>query len=146
MVILQSILRWWVVDIDFTTIFVIFNIERYILCYWIFNYDDNCIFDMYVSYMSFIIICITNFESVFCCNLFHIFEAVKELHKVPFKIMIYTSIGKFMISNTSNQQTPNTKHRRNIRGHMIWLLQKMWKKLQQIIDSKFEIQMIINDI
>ena len=44
-------------------------------------YDDNSTFDMYVSYMSFIIIFSKKFVSViffhFCHN---IFETVKELH------------------------------------------------------------------
>ena len=54
------------------TIFVILNNKRYIFCYCIFNYDDNCIFDLYVSYMSFIITFIINNESVIYCNFCYI--------------------------------------------------------------------------
>ena len=71
----------------FITIVVKLNNERYIFCYCILNYDDSHIFDLYVSYMVFMIIVLTNFESVirshFCHNCF---ESGKELQKVPFPI------------------------------------------------------------
>ena len=60
-VIFQSILWGWVNDINYITIFVKLTKERYIFCHCILNYDDNHTYDTYVSYMYFIIICLTNF-------------------------------------------------------------------------------------
>ena len=98
------------VNINFTTVFGKLNNERCISCYCILNYDDNSTFDLYVSYMSFINIFLINIVSVICCHLCHNnFEAVKELHKVPFPILIYISIGKFVITVTSNKQTLNSR-------------------------------------
>ena len=64
----------WVIDIDFITVFVILNHKRYIFCYCILSYNNNCAFDIYVSYMSFIIIFLTNFESVISCHFCHNFS------------------------------------------------------------------------
>ena len=67
------------IDIDFVIIFVILNNNSYIFMYCVFNYDDNCIFDLYVSYMLFIAIFFTSFKSVisyhFCNNFF---KSIKE--------------------------------------------------------------------
>ena len=85
LVILHLISIGWVIDIDCIAIFVKLNNKTYILCYCILNYDDDRTFDLYVSYMSFIIIFITNLESIINYYLFYnCFESVKELHKVPF--------------------------------------------------------------
>ena len=95
------------IDNDFITIFVRLNNESYILCYCILNYDDNRTFNIYVSYMYFINIPTTNFESVICCHICHnIFEAVKELNKVPFSIFNYISIGRFIFTVTYKMQKP----------------------------------------
>ena len=60
--------------------------------------------------MSFIVILLKNIESVIYYNFCHYcFEAAKELHKVPFSIFIYISIGTFTIPATSKQQTPNSQ-------------------------------------
>ena len=60
MVIPKSVLIECVVDIDFI-IFVRLNNEIYIFCYFILNYDDNRTFDLFVSYLSFIIIVLPKF-------------------------------------------------------------------------------------
>ena len=110
LVIILSELIGWVIDIYFITIFVRLNNGRYIFCYCTLNYDDNRIFDLYVSYMSFIIIILTTFKSVICCHFCHnIFEAVRELCKVIFSILIYTRIGKFTISIKYKKWTPNNR-------------------------------------
>ena len=86
------------------------NNERYILCYYILNYDDNRTFDLCVSYMSFINIFLTNIKSVIYCNFCHkYFEAVKYLHIDLFPMYIYINIGKFTITVTSKQRTPNSR-------------------------------------
>ena len=91
------------IGIDFIIIFVRLNNKRHILCYCILNYDDNRIFDLYVYYMSFIIIFTTNFESVilyhFCHNFskhsknyinFHLkFRSTRALEHTQF--LLYTS-------------------------------------------------------
>ena len=60
--------------------------------------------------MSFIMILFTNFESVICCHCCHnSFKTVKELHKVSSTILIYTSIGKFTITITYTQRTPDIR-------------------------------------
>ena len=74
LVIIQSKARGWVINIDFIIIIVILHNKRYIFCYCIFNYDDNFIFDLFFSYMSFIIIIITNFESVISCHFYQTFS------------------------------------------------------------------------
>ena len=51
------------------------------------NYDDNLTYDLYVSYMSFIIIWVTNFEYVICCHIYHnYFEAIKKGYKTWFPL------------------------------------------------------------
>ena len=60
--------------------------------------------------MSFIINFLTIFGTViFFVDVTIFIETVKDLHKVPFPILIYTSIGKFTIPVTSNQRTPNSQ-------------------------------------
>ena len=82
----------------FIIMFVRMNSKRYILCYCILNYDDNLIFDLNVSYMSFTIIFIPNFKSVISCHLCHIFSnQSKNYIKYIFQILIYTSIIKYKI-------------------------------------------------
>ena len=109
MVIIQSKLRGWVIDVDFIIIFVRLNNKRYIFCYFIFKYDYNHILDLYVCYLLFIIIYFANVESVISYHFNHnCFESVKELHKFPFPILVYTSIGTYTIPNTYNQLTPNS--------------------------------------
>ena len=61
LVILQWKRRGWVIDTDSIIIFVILNNKSYIFCYCILNYDDNIIFDLSVSHISFIIILLTIF-------------------------------------------------------------------------------------
>ena len=41
------------------------NNKRYISCYFLLNYDYSCILDIYVSYMSFVIIYFTNLKQCF---------------------------------------------------------------------------------
>ena len=89
--------------------FVRLNNNRYIFCYFILNHDYNCIFVLCVSFISFIIIYLEIFESVICCHFCHnFFGAVKELHKVPFPIMMYTSIGTYIITVTYYQLLPES--------------------------------------
>ena len=115
LVILQSILWAWVIAIAFITIFVKWTNERYIFYYFILNNNDNCNYDTYVSYMSFIIICLAIFEWVICCHFSsNMFEMVKEWHKVPYPISIYISIVKFMIPVTSKQQTTNSQEKAGV--------------------------------
>ena len=45
----------------FTIVFVILNNECYIFLYCILDYDDNLIFNLNVSYVSFLIISFTIF-------------------------------------------------------------------------------------
>ena len=54
LVILQSMLIGWVIDIRFLIILMRLNKKRYIFYYCILNCGDNHTFDMYVSYLSFI--------------------------------------------------------------------------------------------
>ena len=56
--------------------------KLYIFCYCKLNYDDNLIFNLNVSYMSFLIISLT------------IFVTFKEIYKEHCPIFIKTSIGK----------------------------------------------------
>ena len=70
-VILQSILWGWLIQIDLITIFLKLTNERYIFCYSILNNNDNCTFDLFVSYMSFIIIVLAIFDPVICCHFCH---------------------------------------------------------------------------
>ena len=85
MVILQSKLRELVIDIYFTMTFVRLNNNRYIYCYCILKYDDNHKFDLYVSYISSIIIFLTNFESVISCYFHHnVTEQSKNFIKFNF--------------------------------------------------------------
>ena len=92
LVILQWKLRGWVIDIDFILIHVILKNDIYIFCCSILNYDDNVIFDLNVSYMSFIIISLTYFELVisfhFCLNV----RISQRVIKIHFLILIYTRI------------------------------------------------------
>ena len=107
---IKSTLWEWVPYIVFITIIVNLNNERYILCYYILNYDENHTYNIHVSYIYFIINCFTNLESVICFHLYHnCFEAVKEQNKVPCSISIYIGIGKFMIPVTSEQPIPNSR-------------------------------------
>ena len=93
---------------EFITISIKLNNEMYSFWYCIFNYDDNLTLYLYASYMYFIVIFITNFDLVVCFHFYHNFlEAVKELHKVPFSILIYIIIVKITIPFTSKQQIPN---------------------------------------
>ena len=68
LVILQSIFIVWVISTDFNINIVGLNNTRYISCYFILNYDDKGLFYLYFSYMSFIIILLTNSDSVICCH------------------------------------------------------------------------------
>ena len=99
------------------------------LCYYIFKYDDNRTFDVYVSFMSLIVIFLTMSKSVICCHYCHnYFEAVKYLHKVPFPILIYTTIGKNKI------RTINFGRRTNL--HLLffyqWVRKSTWQCLSTI--------------
>ena len=83
------------IDIDFIiTLMKLYN-ESYIFCYCILNYIYNLIFDMNVSYMSFIIVYSQNLNHSSHVIYVTIFEAFKELYKVYFQILIYTSIYLF---------------------------------------------------
>ena len=77
------------IDIVFIFIFVILNEKLNIMCYYILNYDKNIIFNILNIKMSCIIVFLKISESViywdFCHNCF---EAVKELHKLLFQILI----------------------------------------------------------
>ena len=79
------------------------------LCYYILNYDENLIFDLLFSYMSFIIIfsqILNQFSlviSVTFCS-----ESVKEIHKLQSPILIYTKIGKYTIHTIYKQITLNS--------------------------------------
>ena len=57
------------------------------------DYDDNPIFDLSVSYVSFLIIFLTISNQLSLVISLTIFEAVKELYKIQFTISIYNSIG-----------------------------------------------------
>ena len=59
-----------------------FNNGHYIFCYCILEYDDNIISNLNVSYVSFLIVSITTFESF------------KEIYREHFPIVIKTIIGK----------------------------------------------------
>ena len=72
LVIPKSVLIECVFEINFI-IFVRLNNKIYIFCYFILNCDDNRTFGLYVSYLSFIIIFLSNFESVICCRFCHNF-------------------------------------------------------------------------
>ena len=101
LVILHSKPRGWVINIDFIKNIVRLNNKRYIFCYCIFNYDKNLLFNLYFTYMSFIIIIITNFVLVIYCHFCQkCLEVVKELCSVQFPISIYTNIGKYTITIT----------------------------------------------
>ena len=67
LVILQSKSRGGLIYIDFIIIFVILKNQRYSLYHCILNQDDN-LYLIYFSYLSVIIIFLTNFESVISCN------------------------------------------------------------------------------
>ena len=100
LVILQSQLRGWVINIDFIITIVRLNNKRYIFWYCIFIYDDIIIFDLYFNFISFIIIIINNFESVISCHFCKKIELAKELHIFQFPIWMYTNIGKHTITIT----------------------------------------------
>ena len=75
----------------------------YAIVYWAMMIIVHLIFFLN---MSFIIIFLTNFESVICCHFCQNWlESVKELHKVLASISIYISIKKITIPFSSNQQT-----------------------------------------
>ena len=58
-------------------------------------------FYLYIFYRLYMMIYFKKFESVIYFRFCHIFfKAVKELHKVPFTISIYTSIGSYTITDT----------------------------------------------
>ena len=126
------------IHIEFITIIVKLTNDRYIFSYYILNNDDDCTFNLYVSFISFIIICLTVFESVICCNLYHnIFEALKEWHKVSFSISIFISIGKFMIPVSFKQRTQN---RRAIAGvSLLWwaISQYIFKWVCALLDRGY---------
>ena len=59
--------------------------------------------------MSFIIISSQFPNQLFFVIYVTIFETVKDLHKVPFPVLIYIKIGEFTIPITSNHRTPNRR-------------------------------------
>ena len=61
-VILQSKLRGWVIDIVFIFIFLILNEKMNIMCYCILNYNYSIIFVMFYIKMARIIVFIIHFE------------------------------------------------------------------------------------
>ena len=87
----------WVVDIDFITILLMLNNNRFVFFHFILNCVDNFTFDLYVSYMSFIIFFSQVLNKWYVFISVTLFKAVKELHKVPFPILMNTSIEKYKI-------------------------------------------------
>ena len=88
--------------------------------YWTMKHTFSAIIYWYkmiiVHFICMCLICpLSSFSSQFLDRWFFnvyvtiFIEAVKDLHKVPFPIMIYTRIGKFTIPITSNQRTPNSR-------------------------------------
>ena len=105
LVIHQSILWGWVLDIDRITIVMKLTNERYSLCYCVLNYDENCTFDMYVYYMSFILYFFKTLEAVICCHFFHILLSIQIITESSIPIWIYSIIGNFTITTTSMHKT-----------------------------------------
>ena len=78
---------------------------------------------MFIWYVCFLCVIyhffLTNFESVIYYNFCHDFwYAVKELHKVLFRILIYISIGKFTIHIKSKQRTPDSRSMECYKKHL----------------------------
>ena len=82
--------------------------KRYVMFYFILNYNDNIIFFMFYIKFFCIVFFLTNVESVISSYfLSQFFEALKELHKLQFLISIYTIIGSYTITIKYKQWTPN---------------------------------------
>ena len=105
-VFIHSKSRGWVINI-LIVIFEIRNKKRYIMCYFPLNYDDQLILVRLFNTISCFIVFLTMILSVFS-NIFllHLFEAVKEWHKLWYSILINSNIKSHKITDTLKHQTP----------------------------------------
>ena len=100
------------INIDVIIVFVILNNEENISFYRILTYDDNCTFDLYVSYMSNNILFsqISN-QWYVVISFTIIWKQTKNNIKFLFNFLVYISIGKFKIPihPSSKHQTAKQK-------------------------------------